>query len=280
MKKVTLLLAALLVFTAISLSAQNAQTRLDNGKRLFDQQNYNGAIRELDEAIRLDPNLAEAYAYRSWAHGQNNNNTQALKDANRAIQLNSRLALGYFTRGRAYQVKNDNDRAIADYTEAIRHDPQNRSAYNNRSMLYTDKKDLKRAIADLTEVIRIDPKYVNAYLRRSAAYVDIKENYEQALVDVEMVIKLDPQYSNNSTVKDLLAKAKQGAEAEKRQKAAVVTNNYDPSKFAVVPSDFRHADYTKVDLFKAVSTSKNLEISSNKYDAMSNQLKTDLSFGV
>jgi Flp pilus assembly protein TadD len=38
-----------------------AQTRLDNGKKLFDQGNYDGAIQELNEAIRLDPKLAGAY---------------------------------------------------------------------------------------------------------------------------------------------------------------------------------------------------------------------------
>jgi len=49
-------------------SSPAAQTRLDNGKRLFDQGNYDGAIQELNEAIRLDSNLAEAYAYRARSY--------------------------------------------------------------------------------------------------------------------------------------------------------------------------------------------------------------------
>jgi tetratricopeptide (TPR) repeat protein len=298
MKKVTLLLAALLVFTAVSLSAQNAQTRLDNGKRLFDQRNYDGAIREFDEAIKLDPNMAEAYAYRARAY-VGNNNDQALSDANKAIQLNSRLAMGYLARGNVYRNKKDYDRAIADYTEAIRLDPQNAIAYYNRGNSYDDKKDYDRAIADFTEAIRLNPRYVNAYVNRGVAYKN-KNDYDRAIADYTEAIRLDPQnvfaYYNRGNAYDdkkdydraiadftealrinpNLSQAKNNlkiAEDNKRK-------SFDPSKFAVVPSDFRPADYTKVDLFRAASTSKNLEISSNKYDAMSNQLKTDLSFGL
>jgi Tfp pilus assembly protein PilF len=87
MKKIMLLLTAVFVLSVAALYAQTAQTRLDNGKRLFDQKNYDGAIQELNEAIRLDPNMAEAYAYRARAY-VGDNNDQALSDANRAIQLN------------------------------------------------------------------------------------------------------------------------------------------------------------------------------------------------
>jgi len=42
MKKIALLLTVTLVFSAMSLYAQTTQTRLDNGKRLFDQGNSMG----------------------------------------------------------------------------------------------------------------------------------------------------------------------------------------------------------------------------------------------
>ena len=166
MKKIALLLIAVLVFTALSCNA--AKTSLENGKKLFEQSNYDGAIQELDKAIKLNPNMAEAYAYRSWAYSRKNDNATyswknnsdlalaALVDANKAIQLNPQLAMGYFVRGR---LQRDNDLAIADYNDAIRLDPQFAMAYNNRGVAYKDKKDYDRAIADYTEAIRLDPNH-------------------------------------------------------------------------------------------------------------------------
>ena len=162
MKKIMLLLTIALLFSAVSLYAQTAQTRLDNGKRLFDQNNRDGALQELNEAIKLDPNLAEAYAYRARIYNGKSDYDRALSDANRAIQLNSRLGLGYFARAYAYREKNDIDRAIADYTEAIRLDPKFAIAYNNRGAAYKDKGDYDRAIADYNEAIRLDPNYTLA----------------------------------------------------------------------------------------------------------------------
>jgi tetratricopeptide (TPR) repeat protein len=191
MKKIALLLTVALVFSSVSLYAQSAQTRLDNGKRFFDQGNYDGAIQELNEAIKLDSNLAEAYAYRSWAYGRKNNNDQALSDANRAIWLNPRLAMGYFARGR---LQSDNDSAIADYTEAIRLDPKFAWAYVNRGIAYYNKNDYDRAIADYTEAIRLDPKDALAYNNRGWAYYN-KNNYDSAIADFEAAIRIEPNFS-------------------------------------------------------------------------------------
>jgi len=197
MKRKALLLTAAFVFSLASLYAQTAQTRLDNGKRLFDQENYDGAIREFTEAIRLDPNMAEAYAYRARAY-VGDNNDQALSDANRAIQLNSRLGMGYVARGNVYSNKKDYTRAIADYTEAIRLDPKFATAYYNRGLAYANKNDYDRAIADYTEAIKLDPKDASAYNNRGNAYY-AKKDYDRVIADYTEAIKLEPtaaRYNN------------------------------------------------------------------------------------
>jgi len=53
-------------------------------------------------------------------------------------------------------------------------------------------------------------------------------------------------------------KAEQAAEADAKRKTLEEANKYDPSKFTVVPSDFKPAEYTSVDLFKAVSEADKL----------------------
>jgi tetratricopeptide (TPR) repeat protein len=191
MKRNIVTVTVFLLFTAFSIYAQSAQTRLDNGKKLFDQKNYDGAIQELTEAIKLDPKLAEAYVYRSRSYNSKNDYDQGLSDANKAIQLNPKLALGYFARGRAYDGKNDIDYAITDYTEAIRLDPKFATAYVNRGLIFYTKNDYDRAITDYTEAIRIDPKFVNAYINRGNVYNNIKKDYNRAIADYTEAIRID-----------------------------------------------------------------------------------------
>jgi len=186
-----------MAFLSIVVFAQNAQTSLQNGIQQFEQNNYDAAIQELTEAIRLDPNMAEAYAYRARSYNGINppNRNQALADANSAIRLNPRLAMGYYARGRTYRYMNDNDRAIADYTESIRLDPNFATAYYNRGNAYLDKNDYDRAIADYTQSIRLDPNDADAYYNRGYAYGN-KNDYDRAIADYTEAIRLNPNYSS------------------------------------------------------------------------------------
>ena len=110
---------------------------------LGEQPDYDRAITDYSEAIRLDPKLTNAYSLR---------------------------ALLYLL------IKHDYDRAVTDLGDVIRLNPS-ATSYYNRGSAYSRKDDLKRAIKDYTEAIRLDPKFAAAYKNRATAYMNkgIKE---------------------------------------------------------------------------------------------------------
>ena len=55
------------------------------------KEDFENAIRDFDDAIRLDPENAEAYHYRAVMHSSLENYEQALKDLEKAIQLNPNI---------------------------------------------------------------------------------------------------------------------------------------------------------------------------------------------
>jgi tetratricopeptide (TPR) repeat protein len=97
----------------------------------------------------------------AWSHKKDYD--RAIADFNEAIRLDPNDATAYNNRGWAWSNKKDYDRAIADYSEAIRLDPKYALAYNNRGWAWSNKKDYDRAIADYNEAIRLDPKFASAY---------------------------------------------------------------------------------------------------------------------
>ena len=139
-----------------------AQAHYERGIIFFDREDDDTAILEFNDAISLNPNFADAYAYRARAYNSKQDYDQGLADANQAIRLDPNSSLGYYARGIAYYEKNDFDRAIADYTQAIRINPNFVFAYNNRGVAYQQKGDFARARADYEAALRIDPNHTTA----------------------------------------------------------------------------------------------------------------------
>jgi len=94
------------------------------------------AIEYLNEAIKLRPDLAEAYNNRGNAYGDLGQHQRAIEDYNEAIRLNPHYANAYNNRGYTYSDLGQHQQAIEDYNEAIRLKPENTSAYHNRGQAY------------------------------------------------------------------------------------------------------------------------------------------------
>ena len=172
-----------------------ATVHFDKGKIFVEREDWDNAISELDETIRLDPNLAEAYVFRSMAHLRTFNNEQGRMDANQAIRLNPNYALAYYWRGYSYSWGTSSNinywRALADYTQAITLAPNLIEAYIDRASVYYRTGDYDKSIADSSIAIRLDSNIPEPYDWRGYAYI-AKGEYDLAMADFNQVIVLDP----------------------------------------------------------------------------------------
>ncbi|MDR0707369.1 MAG: tetratricopeptide repeat protein [Treponema sp.] len=176
-----------------STPAHSAKSYVESGLAYHNKGDYDRAIADYTQAIRIDPKYALAYHNRGVAYEVKKDFDRAMSDYNQVILLDPNYAKAYHGRGVAYRTKGDYDRAIADFTQAIRIDPNFVSAYINRGLAYRNKGDYDRAIADYTQAIRIDPKYVSAYHNRGVAY-EAKKDFDRAMSDYNQVILLDPKH--------------------------------------------------------------------------------------
>jgi len=104
-------------------------------------------------------NRAVALINRGMAYAGKKDYDRAIADFNDAIKINPSLAIAYNNRGSAVQSKGDYDRAIADYSEAIKIDPNYAVAYSNRGNLFEAKGRREEAIADFRRALAINPNH-------------------------------------------------------------------------------------------------------------------------
>ena len=77
---------------------ENPEFYLRIGLEYLQDEKHEGAISFLNSAIRVDPNLAEAYQFRGIAHFALGNYQAALDDYNTALSLDSTLHMVYVFR--------------------------------------------------------------------------------------------------------------------------------------------------------------------------------------
>jgi serine/threonine protein kinase len=132
---------------------------LEQGNCYLETGDLQRAIGHYNEAIRLNPGMAEAYAARGDACYRMENYNKAIGEYTRVIVLDPKNPLGYVKRGITYRRLGDIESAIFDFTKAIRIDSKNCSAYVGRGEANRLKGDYDEAFSDWSEAIRLDPNF-------------------------------------------------------------------------------------------------------------------------
>ncbi|MEH1824142.1 MAG: tetratricopeptide repeat protein [Nostoc sp.] len=167
------------------------QTLYQKGENKYEEGNYEGAIEDFNQAIKLDPQNALAYNRRGDAYYRLGDYEQAQADSSQAILLNPQDANAYFDRGFAFSELGKYKEAIADYTQAIKLNSKDAYAYYGRGLARTQSKDNKGAIEDFSKAIALKPEYTEAYLQRGILRRRLRQRLE-AIQDFDKVIKINP----------------------------------------------------------------------------------------
>ena len=100
-------------------------TAFDNRGRAYSERNqFERAVADFDEAIRLNPNSAVALHNRCWARIAIGQWTDALSDCNESLRIHPGNASTLGTRGLVYLKAGAFDKAIVDYDAALNGDPK------------------------------------------------------------------------------------------------------------------------------------------------------------
>lgn len=183
---------------------KNASAYFDRGLKNYDIKNYEGAIRNYTEAIKLKPDYSVAYFNLGLAYYYSRKDEEAVEAFTQAINTNHDwgtvgLADAYLQRGIAYYALNNMDAAIEDYAQSLQHETNSSLIYYERGFAYFSLKNYEAAIQDYTQAIEINSKTyelddATTYVQRGLAYYR-SNNKDAALEDWKQASVLKPNYS-------------------------------------------------------------------------------------
>jgi len=215
--------------TTSDIASPNSTTNSSNGSVAYynhrytdyKHRDYEGAIENFNQALRLNPNDAKAYVNRGNAYYEiaqhsgtrNRDYRAAIEDFNQALRLNPNDAKAYLKRGEVrseiapYSGDSYSDyrAAIEDFNQALRLNSQNAEAYLKRGEVRSEiapysgdsYSDYRAAIEDFNQALRLNPQDAEAYLKRGNVRSEIApysgdsySDYRGAVEDLRKAAKL------------------------------------------------------------------------------------------
>lgn len=186
---------ALLAFEATSLAPSNEHAL----KCTAEQNDFDLAIDNCTAAIESsnlsDQDRAIIFHNRGLAYHNKKNYDRAIEDYDQVIRLAPNDADSFYRRGLCYFETNDYGRAIRDFDEAIKLNPDNAAIFQSRGQAYESRNDYDQAIRDYDRAISLQSSYGLAFFRRAKIY-EAKRQYEHALADYEAAAQADSKLAS------------------------------------------------------------------------------------
>ena len=110
-------------------NAGNASSYLKKGDKKIDNENYKGAILDLNKAIKKDSEYLEAYLSRAHAKFMIEDYKGSIKDATKAIEIDPEYSSAYTTRGNSKEYLDNLNGACSDWRKASQLGDENAKGY-------------------------------------------------------------------------------------------------------------------------------------------------------
>jgi tetratricopeptide (TPR) repeat protein len=174
------------------LDPDDANIQIFRSLMLLQAKRFPEALEVSNRVVEKNPG-SWAYFARGAARIATGDLKGAMADLNEAIRLNPEYIqdTAYSLRASLRALQKDYQGAIADYTEAVRFDPEDPDHFKKRSAVRFQQQDYKGAIADLDQALRLKPKDVDA-LKSRTVIRRLQQDYKGALADVNEVLRLKP----------------------------------------------------------------------------------------
>ena len=159
---------------------------------------FDAAIDSYKQALKINPEYAEAYYNIGIALGEKGDADAAIDSYKQALKINPDYADAYNNMGIALNEKGDVTQAISSYNKALVIKPGYAEAFNNMGIALGNQGDPVSAINSYKKALKIKPDYAEAYNNIGNALNDM-DDQEGAVDSYSLALKINSNYREAQT---------------------------------------------------------------------------------
>jgi tetratricopeptide (TPR) repeat protein len=148
------------------------------------------ALHWYSEAIKLKPDLGQAYLQRGICHFRKENYSRATQDLETAIRKDGKLSEARFFMGMVKKAYNRFDEAVDDFKEAEDDGYNPYLCHVETGICYEKQDKQSKARKFYSEAIKLNPDMAQAYLLRGMSHLK-DDNRKEAFADLDEGLKID-----------------------------------------------------------------------------------------
>lgn len=156
----------------------------------FGHEEYENAIADYSEAIKLSPKHFQAFTNRGKAYEELKQNDKAIADFNRALKANPEYTDALVHRANLYlTMPGQAENVLKDSRRILQQVPNHTTALNMLAGAYFQQQKYDLGLKEVNKALQINPKYAEALLNRAIIY-SVKNNHQAALKDYNSYLEI------------------------------------------------------------------------------------------
>jgi tetratricopeptide (TPR) repeat protein len=171
-----------------------AEAAINRGIELAEQGKHDEAIAQFREAVRIDPDDADARHRLAITLADQGKLDEAVAEYRAAIRIQPDLAESHYNLGLALYLRGDLDQATVEYRAAIRLNPEFTAAHYEFGKALALQGKLDEATAEFREAIRIQPDDASAHAILGTILIS-QGNVDEASAIFRAAVRLKPDDS-------------------------------------------------------------------------------------
>ncbi len=162
--KVTIMTIAILC--SLTVFGQTSKEHLENGIAKHNQQDFKGAIKDYEKAIKADKDYLDAYYNRGTCKLALKDFKSAMADFNKTIELDSKFTKAYYSRATVFIGQEKYIESLPDLDKTIELEPTFPNALTLRGQIRAQSGNKKGACEDFTQAKQNGDKKAEKYLNQ------------------------------------------------------------------------------------------------------------------
>jgi tetratricopeptide (TPR) repeat protein len=172
-----------------------ARAFYDSGTAAFNNGDYQKAVRDFSQAIKLSPDWPEAHYSLAVALTEVEKPKEAIEQFEQVLKLDPTdqlKILSSYNIGNAQSELGENEAAVEAYKRAIQIDPKLSKPHNNLGLAYAALSRISEALAEFKRAVELRDDYAEAHFNLGIAYLQSGRK-EEAQVQQQLLLKLKPE---------------------------------------------------------------------------------------